>query len=178
MIQNEEEEPVVPVNIDLEVLLEGITRHSQINQLIEFYMNMGFSRNRVFRGLLLNRFDQESTLEWLLSNVDDPSLDEPLNINDVDLLHPRSASVDEAIEQNICTYSVTGDDYAVQNWYNCYTCGLVDGEGCCEVCVNTCHRGHKVSEVQRSSSFFCDCGASGKCQSLSSDDHDHSEESQ
>ena len=35
--------------------------------------------------------------------------------------------------------------------YHCYTCGLVDTEGCCESCRNVCHKDHLVSEAQDSS---------------------------
>jgi hypothetical protein len=71
----------------------------------------------------------------------------------------------EAIEQNRCTFSVTGRTYQMQAWsfllsvsfvchllftllkrYYCYTCGFVDSEGVCESCRAVCHKGHKVSE--------------------------------
>lgn len=71
----------------------------------------------------------------------------------------------------VCTFTQTGDsNYADQPWYHCYTCGLVDHEGCCAVCARVCHAGHDVV-FSRKSRFFCDCGAGaakgrGKCVAL------------
>jgi len=77
--------------------------------------------------------------------------------------------VREAIRNNVCTFSVTGRNYAHQGWYYCYTCGYVDSEGVCESCRNVCHAGHHVSDRIRESSFFCDCGGTashGSCKCL------------
>eukprot|EP01122_Echinamoeba_exundans_P010381 TRINITY_DN387_c0_g1_i1.p1 TRINITY_DN387_c0_g1~~TRINITY_DN387_c0_g1_i1.p1 ORF type:complete len:339 (+),score=43.02 TRINITY_DN387_c0_g1_i1:99-1115(+) len=75
--------------------------------------------------------------------------------------------VNGAIQDGVCTFCVTGRTYADQNWYMCYTCGFVDGEGVCESCKNLCHANHNVSEALQCN-FFCDCGASGpsRCKSL------------
>jgi tetratricopeptide (TPR) repeat protein len=55
-----------------------------------------------------------------------------------------------------CSFSVTGSSYSVvHKWYNCRTCGLVGNLGCCEACVNICHKDHDVSEAT-TSEFFCD----------------------
>jgi hypothetical protein len=50
-----------------------------------------------------------------------------------------------------------------QHWYYCYTCGLVESEGCCSVCVKVCHKGHEVAYA-RHGNFFCDCGAARSAQ--------------
>ena len=79
--------------------------------------------------------------------------------------------------KNICTYVKGGDEFSVQHWYNCYTCGLHWDKGCCGLCARVCHKGHDVV-YSRQSSFFCDCGHGGdvassnfsgiKCMCLSS----------
>ena len=53
----------------------------------------------------------------------------------------------------------------MQHWYFCYTCGFTGNSGVCAVCVHTCHKGHQIA-YSRKSNFFCDCGDSGRCQSL------------
>lgn len=73
--------------------------------------------------------------------------------------------VEVALKSNKCTFTVTGRQYVTQTWYHCYTCGLVDSEGCCESCMKVCHKGHKLS-APTSSQFFCDCGSGGSCQAL------------
>lgn len=50
-----------------------------------------------------------------------------------------------------------------QHWYFCYTCGLVESEGCCSVCVKVCHKDHDVAYA-RHGNFFCDCGAARSAQ--------------
>jgi len=65
----------------------------------------------------------------------------------------------EAVAGKCCTYAQTGNSYTEQHWYFCYTCKLQGSNGCCTVCVRTCHRGHDVG-YSRFSRFFCDCGAS------------------
>eukprot|EP00954_Amorphochlora_amoebiformis_P010745 838050-Amorphochlora_amoeboformis.AAC.1 len=52
----------------------------------------------------------------------------------------------------------------------CFTCGLTEDRGVCQICAETCHAGHDLSE-EHYSSFFCDCGAEGRgrCQSLPDD---------
>lgn len=66
-----------------------------------------------------------------------------------------------------CTYSQTKKEFMMQHWYFCYTCKLVDNSGCCAVCARKCHKGH-VIVYSKKSNFFCDCGDSGKCNSLKS----------
>lgn len=131
-------------------------------------MEMGFSEQRSLRALLLNQFEQTRSLDWLLANIDNPAYDEPLGESDFGYLQQYIAvdPLKNAIDNNICTYSVTGDEFVRQKWYFCYTCGLVDSEGCCEVCAKICHKGHHLSEPNPESQFFCDCGASGACQCL------------
>jgi len=65
-----------------------------------------------------------------------------------------------ALEQNVCTLRATGSSFVYQPWYECVTCGLLDGSGCCEVCKDVC-KGH-VLKSGGNSPFFCDCG-SGNC---------------
>jgi len=57
-----------------------------------------------------------------------------------------------------CTFDQTGEEFTVQHWYNCYTCGLTWERGVCNVCALICHAGHDVG-YSKFSAFFCDCGA-------------------
>ena len=38
-------------------------------------------------------------------------------------------------------------------------------EGACVPCLELCHAGHTYGEA-RTSSFYCDCGAQGRCEKL------------
>jgi len=38
-----------------------------------------------------------------------------------------------------CTLIKHGDQFVAQDWYQCYTCGLVEDEGMCKACVQNCH---------------------------------------
>jgi len=38
------------------------------------------------------------------------------------------------VNEGKCTYTYTNENYVVQKWYQCITCGLVDKRGCCESC--------------------------------------------
>nr|CDQ02269.1 Bm2763 [Brugia malayi] len=69
----------------------------------------------------------------------------------------------------LCTFASTAKQFIQQHWYNCYTCGMVEGEGVCSVCAVNCHRGHDLS-YSKFGSFFCDCGAKG-CVALKSTSH-------
>lgn len=64
-----------------------------------------------------------------------------------------------------CTFLQTKKEFRMQHWYFCYTCGFTGNSGVCAVCIHTCHKGHQVA-YSRKSNFFCDCGDSGRCQSL------------
>ncbi|KAL3998511.1 E3 ubiquitin-protein ligase UBR4 family protein [Acanthocheilonema viteae] len=66
----------------------------------------------------------------------------------------------------LCTFASTAKQFVQQHWYNCYTCGMVEGEGVCSVCAVNCHRGHDLS-YSKFGSFFCDCGEKG-CVALKS----------
>ena len=76
----------------------------------------------------------------------------------------------KAATRERCTFSYLREEYIGQRFYNCLTCGLTDGMGCCEICARVCHVGHDIRLVPRSNppsrqhSSFCDCGASGACQ--------------
>lgn len=59
----------------------------------------------------------------------------------------------------VCTFVSSHKQFVNQHWYHCYTCNLVNDQGCCRLCVRLCHRGHDVSYA-RLSCFFCDCGSS------------------
>lgn len=64
----------------------------------------------------------------------------------------------------VCTFRVTGHEYAKQDWYTCVTCvqsgRLGPSDGACLPCVQRCHAGHHVTFAARAA-FFCDCGAAG-----------------
>ena len=66
----------------------------------------------------------------------------------------------------VCSFVQTKKEFMQQHWYWCYTCRLVENSGCCSACAFRCHKGHHVV-YSKKSNFFCDCGDSGRCQSLS-----------
>jgi hypothetical protein len=57
----------------------------------------------------------------------------------------------------ICTYFYTGDNFATQGSYQCYTCNLVEDKGCCSACARICHKDHDIT-YHDTLQFFCDCG--------------------
>jgi hypothetical protein len=146
---------------------------------LERLMETGFSKWRCQKALLLNQFDPEAALDWLCSNIEDPTIDDPIStIKLAQIIMEVSRHVDgpqvqnqaeqiaEAVRNNKCTYTVTGKNFVQQKWYFCYTCGFVDSEGVCEGCANVCHKGHSLSAVrgvEYGSGFFCDCGSGASC---------------
>lgn len=145
-------------------------------------METGFSKWRCQKALLLNQFDPELALDWLCSNIDEPTIDDPIStlklaqiIMEVSRSHMNDGVLDqqnqaemiaEAVRNNKCTYTVTGKNFVQQKWFFCYTCGFVDSEGVCEGCANVCHKGHSLSAprgVDYGSGFFCDCGSGDSC---------------
>lgn len=68
----------------------------------------------------------------------------------------------EGLCSGTCTYHRTGANYVVQVWFECHTCGLYDGAGCCFECAKRCHRGHNVVE-KGFGLFYCDCAEANRC---------------
>jgi hypothetical protein len=146
---------------------------------LERLMETGFSKWRCQKALLLNQFDPEAALDWLCSNIEDPTIDDPISTLklaqiimevsrhvDGPQVQNQSEQIAEAVRNNKCTYTVTGKNFVQQKWYFCYTCGFVDSEGVCEGCANVCHKGHSLSAVrgvEYGSGFFCDCGSGDSC---------------
>lgn len=64
-------------------------------------------------------------------------------------------------QADLCTYTVSGRTYVLQDWYICLTCFAGDKTlGCCLACAKSCHHGHDVRLAPHCPSrFFCDCGA-------------------
>lgn len=60
----------------------------------------------------------------------------------------------------LCTYSVTGKDFASQISYNCTTCNLGPNVTLCESCAKICHAGHDLVQTSYDR-CYCDCGAGG-----------------
>jgi len=136
--------------------------------------SMGFPEWRCRKALLLNYFDADAALEWLLLHSSDPHADDQFTeeeaaqiIADISNLHYEpeeqhsnlEAQIAECVKNNKCTFTVTKREFAPQKWYYCYTCGLVDSEGVCESCAAVCHKNHKLSAIKSSKKFYCDCGA-------------------
>jgi len=143
-------------------------------QELQTLMSLGFPEWRCRKALLLNFFDPEMALEWLLNHSNDPNVDDPLSEEEAaqiigaiqnlrNVAEENTSNIEEQIEQCIknhkCTFTVTKKEFAPQRWYYCYSCGLVDSEGVCESCAAVCHKNHKLSAVRSSSKFYCDCGA-------------------
>jgi hypothetical protein len=62
-----------------------------------------------------------------------------------------------------CTFTVTGSRFKYQQWYQCLTCGLVGQLGCCELCAQSCHRGHQLIS-KGCHEAYCDCKGQDRCQ--------------
>ena len=60
-----------------------------------------------------------------------------------------------------CTFSQTGEVGIEQKLYNCVTCNMQDGHCICKICINNCHKGHKVVFSEEDAEGFCDCGEQG-----------------
>ena len=68
--------------------------------------------------------------------------------------------LNEALRQHRCSFTVTKECHAKQDWWNCETCfGNDTNMGVCFACAGNCHKGHKLTNMKRNSPFFCDCGA-------------------
>jgi hypothetical protein len=97
-----------------------------------------------FTGLfsLIRRFDAEAAAEWMIMNIENPNVDDPLNPNQLRRLmqafnqegnsrifffsltsveteeqNSIEAQMKEAVANNKCTYTVTKKQYAAQKWY-------------------------------------------------------------
>jgi E3 ubiquitin-protein ligase UBR4 len=100
--------------------------------------------------------EDDGTTDGELASVDRDHEEEDMNSERV-------------LASKVCTFTSSGSNFMEQHWYFCYTCDLTVSKGCCSVCAQVCHRGHRVV-YSRSSRFFCDCGAGGvrgsSCQCL------------
>ena len=74
-------------------------------------------------------------------------------------LHYKENLQENINEKYQCTYITHRREIFPQKWYYCKTCGLINNAGCCEACSKICHQGHEVEFADKSTSFFCDCGA-------------------
>ena len=50
--------------------------------------------------------------------------------------------------------------------YECYTCGLLYPQGLCQVCAQTCHSSHSLSNPKWRSSTFCSCAVPTCCRTF------------
>jgi uncharacterized UBP type Zn finger protein len=80
---------------------------------------MGFDKNRSKKALLINKMNFQMAMEFLLINVGNPYLDQPLTFIELqniakffqtqeELSNFKNPLVDEAIKNNCCTFVVTG----------------------------------------------------------------------
>ena len=127
-------------------------------------LDMGFTRPRAIKALITNLLNAELAIAWLLEHTDDADIDDPLTPQQLHAIARAfhlipSPDIDQCIRAGRCTYTVTAERYAAQQYYQCRTCELVGGRGCCVSCARVCHAGHVVEGPIPSESFFCDCGA-------------------
>ena len=73
---------------------------------------------------------------------------------------PLATALSAPFSSQHCSFASTYYRHAQQLWRPCYTCNLIDANGCCSVCAVVCHAGHQLGE-ERISNFFCDCGSRG-----------------
>ena len=58
-----------------------------------------------------------------------------------------------------CTFDLHGKIGKQQKWYQCHTCwGDNSSFGCCELCAEECHKGHKLIQNGVKERAVCDCG--------------------
>lgn len=76
----------------------------------------------------------------------------------MDLSRRAPSTLDECLQQGVCTFLVSGSTYPEQMWFLCRSCWSGENQGCCAACAASCHAGHDVVPF-KSSGFFCDCGA-------------------
>jgi hypothetical protein len=141
--------------------------------MLQLLLEMGFSETVAIKALMLTGLNPDRAAEWIITNIDDPELEAPLSTVQRRLIArefmisnpgmsspavpPPPPRVRTAIEEHVCTYAITGQNFAPQPYYHCYDCGFVDGRGVCQSCLDVCHAGHNVSARIDSPSFFCDC---------------------
>lgn len=68
-----------------------------------------------------------------------------------------------------CTFGETGRNYVYQKYYRCFTCNLGYSSSVCEFCIEACHKGHEIEEVEPGP-CFCDCPDNGCCKINKSND--------
>ena len=51
---------------------------------------------------------------------------------------------EQSLASKVCTFTSSGRNFMEQHWYFYYTCDRIVSKGCCSMCVNLCHRAHKV----------------------------------
>ncbi|CAK9101522.1 Probable ubiquitin-conjugating enzyme protein 17 [Durusdinium trenchii] len=102
-----------------------------------------------------------------LSKFHRPTHREALELFSTSLFEGVSGDVsDEVVRTCECTFVHSRHEFVEQDWFHCLTCNLLGSEGCCVSCAINCHRGHELRYNTRSR-FYCDCGPSDKCRSLS-----------
>ena len=78
---------------------------------------------------------------------------------------------------NDCTFTKTGKNYHVDDYFQCLTCDMTNswdgiqggGHSICTTCIKICHAKHDFKKV-RKGRHFCDCGEKGEksCKALKS----------
>ena len=67
-----------------------------------------------------------------------------------------------ALEEDICSFLLTGPQFVEQKVFHCRTCKLDTRDGCCEICARHCHKDHEVA-LAYTTSFYCDCCQKDEC---------------
>jgi len=89
-----------------------------------------------------------------------------------DLTKFLSKAIEKALEEKLCTFTITNYNHIKQEVYRCYTCYPHDHNmTVCPSCIKKCHNGHEVEIkiLSESKVAFCDCGAGDspiECQCL------------
>lgn len=165
-----------PNPVEISEMLKNMTKQFAAPKLPEIPANVlgellevGFSETLAKKALYLNDLNVEKAMMWIIDHDQDPTLNNPLSVEQQLSLAKKYANlkvsaIKECVAKGQCTKCATGEDFAPQVWFMCYTCGLSGSQGACESCVKICHQGHNVSEpIQGSGGFYCDCPGTGKC---------------
>ena len=147
----------------------NLQKINEINDSLSILMSSGFPEYRCKKALSFNKMDTQSSLEWLLNNSTDASVDDELDYIEEEIL--------TCADENICTYSFTKTIFYNQFCFTCVTCSENcsnmnnnnnnDGQSnkrrkieinCCVTCAYSgCHEGHEIIPVDLPTLFFCLC---------------------
>lgn len=77
-----------------------------------------------------------------------------------------------SLRNSLCSNLKIGTNVPAQHAWVCLTCAMGEYDGICNVCAETCHKGHKLVDKGIWNGFTCACGSKGatcQCKEIKSD---------